>query len=114
MNWFLLFISLCFGQAFAQTSYTDVNMIEARRNLEKVIASDYSAQYTEAEKVEWVKARLALIALERLQGNEAKALKVFDDCREYCGKFAASGEWGSLKKWACSKNPNAKPCAKKN
>lgn len=102
--------SFWFGLAWAEKTYTDVNMIEARRNLEKVIASPFTSQYTEAEKVEWVKARLALIALERLQGNEAKALKIFDDCGNYCAKFAAASEWDALKRWACSRNSSAKPC----
>lgn len=94
----------------ANKSYTDVNSIEAERAMKGIVSVPYTALTTEADQVEWVKARIAWIALERLRGREAKALEIFEGCENFCEKHAADKEWSSLKAWGCSKKKEAKIC----
>jgi hypothetical protein len=110
----LLALFLVEAPALAQSpNYTDVNQIEAARALEKVAGKPLSGKAGEAEQVEWVRARMAWIALERLQGQEEKALKIFAGCGGYCERHSPEKEWKALRTWACAKSPKAAPCGAK-
>jgi hypothetical protein len=101
--------------AYAQNStpnLTDINSAEARRNLEKV-ASRSADGLSEAELVEWTKARLAWIALNRLEGREDEALKLFSGCGKTCAHYAPDKEWKALQAWGCSKAGKIPPCRQK-
>jgi len=93
--------------------YTDTTSSQALRNLEKIGARD-PAHLSEAEGVEWVRARFALVALLRLQGKEPEALEAFAGCKSYCAKWGPSSEWEALKKWGCHspRRKDAAPCRK--
>ena len=90
-------------------SYTDTNSVEALRNLRKIDTKD-PAKLSEAELVEWVRARFAWIALLRLQGKEKDALEVFAQSRRWCEKHGPSGEWRALKSWGCKRDSGLGPC----
>ena len=92
--------------------YTDTNSVQARRNLEKILARD-PRLIPEAEGVEWVRARFALIALLRLQGKESEALGVFEKCEEFCKKWGPTVEWDALVLWGCDRLKKAAVCRKR-
>lgn len=88
--------------AAAPPPYTDTNSEVALRNLSVIGAKD-PATLSEAEGVEWVRARFAWIALLRLQGNEPAAVAVFAGCKDACAKWGPTSEWAALKKWGCAR-----------
>jgi hypothetical protein len=99
----VLWGALALAQAsLAQLPYTDTNSEVALRNLRTIGERD-PASLSEAEGVEWVRARFAWVALLRLQGNEKGALAVFAGCGDACGKWGPSSEWAALKKWGCER-----------
>jgi hypothetical protein len=85
----------------------------ARRNMEKIAVRD-PAKLSESELVEWTKARLAWIALSRLEGREDEALRLFAGCGKFCVAYAPDQEWAALKAWGCARKKNASPCRKKD
>ncbi len=106
---FLLFGTLAFAEQ--APNYTDLNSVQARQAMEKLIAKD-PAQLPEAERGEWARARFALVALLRMQGKDSEAVAVFSGCGITCEKWGPQNEWAPLKKWGCTKNKTAKPCKK--
>lgn len=93
--------------------YIEGNVVQAARLLEGICSKDFNDLAGEAEQVEWVKARLAWVSLERLRGREEEALRIFSACDVYCEKHAPEKEWASLKAWACGKKKEANPCLSK-
>jgi hypothetical protein len=111
---FWLLVSALAAAAPEQASlYIEGNAVQSARTLESICAKDFKSLAAEAEQLEWVKARLAWISLERLRGQEAEALKIFAGCGNYCEKHAPEREWRSLKAWACGKKKEAIPCLSK-
>jgi hypothetical protein len=96
----LVFVALAL--AAGPLTYTDMSSEQALRNLSTIGSRDPTA-LSDAEGVEWVRARFAWVALLRLQGNESKALEVFAGCGKWCGKWGSSSEWAALKSWGCGK-----------
>lgn len=96
----LLFLGLPAAAAEeASPSYTDLNSVQALRNLEKLTNRPVKG-LPESELVEWVRARFARIALLRLEGRPAEALAVFEGCAKLCEKHGPTEEWKALKAWA--------------
>jgi hypothetical protein len=93
-------------------SYTNVPSERALHIFQKMGSRDPKI-LSESEKVEWVRSRLAWIALLRLQGKENDALEAFTGCDSWCGKLAPSLEWGALKRWGCARKPDSGPCNEK-
>ena len=94
-------------------TYLNTNAWEAQKITAGIIAVDPARLSTEAERIEWVNARLAAIALARLQGKEGEALKLFAGCGSVCGKYAEQAEWSGITAWGCAKNRDAGPCLQK-
>lgn len=69
------------------------NLFQARRELQQSLAqSPKAVTYS------------ALIALERMAGNEAVALAYWEKCGEICKSGLGKKEFQVLQKWACSLN----------
>lgn len=92
-------------------SYTDMNSVQALRNLEKITERP-ARGLSEAELMEWVRARFARIALLRLEGRTEEALGAFGGCGKLCEKHGPAEEWKTLKAWGCGKRKGAEPCGK--
>lgn len=105
----LIFLLGPLGLAQEPPVYVNNLSAEAQRAMEKISTRDPKA-LSEAELVEWARARLAWVALLRLQGREKDALQVFGGCAEFCEKFGPEREWAAAKSWGCPKKREAKPC----
>lgn len=110
--WLSLLFPLIGSSSEPSLAYTDTNSVQARRNLEKILLGN-PASLSEVEGVEWVRARFALVALLRLQGNEKEALKVFRLCDVYCERWGPPTEWVALRRWGCGQAKDAEFCRKK-
>ncbi len=91
--------------------YTDINSVQALRNLEKITGRNPKGM-AESELSAWVRARMARIALLRLEGRVEEALSVFGECGRYCEMHGPTEEWRALKSWGCGKRAKAAPCVK--
>lgn len=115
MSWLLLaraaFLALALAAegGEAPPPYTDMNSVQALRNLERITEKGPKG-LPEAELAEWVRARFARIALLRLEGKTGEALKVFTGCAKVCEKHGPSEEWKALKEWGCTRVKGAEPC----
>jgi hypothetical protein len=100
------------GLAFAQEPPIYVNnlSVEAGQAMERIAGRDPSDIKSEAELVEWARARLAWVSLRRLQGREKEALSIFEGCARICEKYGAEKEWAAAQAWGCQKKREAKPC----
>lgn len=107
-----LAIILMGGLALAQEPPVYVNnlSVEAGQAMEKIAGRDPSGIQSEAELVEWARARLAWISLRRLQGREKEALTIFEGCGQVCEKYGSEKEWAAARAWGCQKKREAKPC----
>ena len=90
-------------------TYTDTNSIHAQKVLEKLASRD-PALLKDAERAEWARARLAWVALLRLEGKEEEASKVLEGCAQACRKWGPEKEWLAAKDWACRRSPQLKIC----
>lgn len=100
MRWLLLFAALTVSAAEPPPPvYTDLNSVQALRNLEKITEKSTKG-LPESELVVWVRARFARIALLRLEGRPEEALAVFEGCVKLCEKHGPTEEWKALKEWA--------------
>jgi hypothetical protein len=106
---FLLLIHFSALAGNAAPAYVNTNNVDARRQLEEISAKD-PGTLPEPERLKWAKARLAWIALDRLEGREEEALKLFRDCFETCGTYAPAGEFRALLAWGCPRAADARPC----
>jgi len=108
----LVTILLLGGLAFAQEPPIYVNnlSVEAGQAMEKIAGRDPSGIKSEAELVEWARARLAWISLRRLQGREKEALSIFEGCGQVCEKYGSETECAAARAWGCQKKREAKPC----
>lgn len=105
--------SLLFGfLASAQEPPVYVNnlSVEAGQAMEKIAGRDPSTLKSEAEKVEWARARLAWISLRRLQGREKEAISLFEGCGQICESHGPEKEWAAARAWGCQKKREAKVC----
>ena len=84
--------------------------LEASQAMDKVAKRDPHSLESEADLVDWARARIAWIALRRLQGRESEALTIFEGCEEICKKYGPEKEWRAAKTWGCQKKREAKPC----
>jgi hypothetical protein len=82
----------------------------AEQAMEKIASRKPKEIHSEAEWVDWARARLAWVALRRLQGRERDALRVFAGCGSYCEKYGPEKEWEAEKRWGCPKKREAVPC----
>ncbi|MGZ3657946.1 MAG: hypothetical protein ACXVB9_10480 [Bdellovibrionota bacterium] len=99
----LIFRALAFAAGpVVAPPYTDTNSEQALRNMRLICSRDPSA-LSEAEGVEWVRARFAWVALLRLQNKDKEAVEVFAGCTKVCEKWGPSSEWAALKKWGCAR-----------
>ena len=100
------------GLASAQEPPVYVNnlSVEAGQAMAKIAGRDPSGIQSEAELVEWARARLAWISLRRLQGREKEALSIFEGCGQVCEKYGSEKEWAAARAWGCQKKREAKPC----
>lgn len=96
--------------AGGDSTYLNVNSWEAKKEITKILTADPALLPTDAERIEWVKARLAAISLARLETREAEALKLFLECGKWCGKYGPEQEWASVKAWGCQKKREADIC----
>lgn len=103
----MIFLALIFvgGLASAQEPPIYVNnlSVEAGQAMAKIASRDPSGIKSEAELVEWARARLAWIALRRLQGQEKEALAIFEGCGQTCEKYGSEKEWSAARAWGCQK-----------
>lgn len=99
--------------AAAPPIYVNTFSVEAAKGMEKIGGRPVAELTSDAERMEWARARLAWIALTRLQGQEAEALKIFSGCGDICGRFGPEKEWASTRSWGCGRQPGALPCAPK-
>ncbi len=83
--------------------------LEAAKAMER-LSQQNPKKLSEAEKIEWARARLAWIALKRLQGQEGEALQIFQGCQGFCEKYGPEKEWKSVRAWGCAKKREAIPC----
>ncbi len=109
----LLLPALALAAPEKASIYIEGNVVQAARVLEGICSKDFNDLAGEAEQVEWVKARLAWIALERLRGRDEEALRICSACDLYCERHAPEREWAALRAWACGKKKEANPCLKK-
>lgn len=63
-----------------------------------------------AAAMEWNRALIALISLERLMGDDSEAKKQFSRCDSNCVKILSQQEWSSLRTWACVGKHMPKAC----
>lgn len=100
------------GLAFAQEPPIYVNnlSVEAGQAMAKIAGRDPTGIKSEAELVEWARARLAWISLRRLQGREKEALEIFEGCAQVCEKYGSEKEWAAARAWGCQKKREAKSC----
>jgi hypothetical protein len=91
--------------------YVNTTSVQADQKMQRIASKDPS-KLPEPEKIEWVRARLAWIALRRLEGREAEAVRLFEGCGRYCGKYGPEKEWEKVRDWGCRKNKKALPCQK--
>lgn len=108
-----LFLTIA-SLAATPNSYTEVNSVESERVIQSITKRSFSSLSTEAEQVEWVRARMAGIALARLRGQESQALDYFIGCETYCQRHAPEKEWATVKAWGCTKKKEAKICLPKS
>lgn len=99
--------------AAAPPAYVNTFSLDAANVMRKIAGRPVEELKTDAERMEWARARLAWIALARLQGQEAEALKIFSDCGDICGRFGPEKEWDATRSWGCGRQPGALPCAPK-
>ena len=104
----LLFAHLAFEAD--KNAVLGVNSFEARRNARKILAQEPNSLETEAEKASWSQALLASVALERLEGDDAAALKLLARCGDICGKFGSEKDWRAEMAWACAKKKETSYC----
>ena len=106
-----LLSSPAFGAEAAKPApYLDQLSVEATRALHARAGRDPGTLRGDEEKKDWAAARLAWIALARLQAKEAEALTVFRGCEKLCEKYGNASEWKATKGWACAKDPKASAC----
>lgn len=107
-----LAIFLVGGLAFAQEPPIYVNnlSLEASQAMAKIAGRDPNGIKSEAELVEWARARLAWISLRRLQGQEKEALAIFEGCGQVCERYGSEREWAAARAWGCQKKREAKVC----
>lgn len=106
----LLLSYLAFAGDESPSLYIETNAVQAARVMKGICSKDFGSLKGEGERLEWVRARLAWIALERLQGRDEEALRIFEGCGGHCAGYAPEKEWSALKEWACGKKKEAKPC----
>lgn len=108
----ILVLILMGGLALAQEPPVYVNnlSVEAGQAMAKIAGRDPDRIKSEAELVEWARARLAWISLRRLQGREKEALEIFEGCGQVCEKYGSEREWAAARAWGCPKKREAKPC----
>lgn len=100
----LLFVSIPAWAGHEEPqAYLNVNAWEAQKTTAEIIAVDPAHLTTAAEKIDWARARLAAIALARLQGKEADALKLYAGCAKVCEKYGEAAEWKGVRNWAEAK-----------
>ena len=104
----LLALPLALGQELPV--FVNMRSLEAGQAMEKIAGRDPSKIQTEAELVDWARARLAWVSLKRLQGRENEALSIFEGCLTFCEKYGPEKEWASIKAWGCQKKREAKLC----
>lgn len=108
---FLLFFVLSPASlAAGEATYLNANAWEAQKITAGIIAADPGQLGTEAEKIEWARARLAAISLARLQAREEEALKLFLGCGKVCEKYGKESEWKAVKAWGCQKKRDTSVC----
>lgn len=93
-----------------EASYLNANAWDAQKITAGVISADPKTLPTTVEKAEWVRARLAAIALARLQAKEDEALKLFEGCGQTCEKHGRGAEWKAVKAWGCQKKRDTDVC----
>lgn len=114
-GWFKAFFPLVLAVpaplfAAGEATYLNASAWDAQKITGGIIAADPAHLPTTAERIEWVNARLAAIALARLQGKESDALTLFDGCGSYCEKFGNGEEWKAVKAWGCAKKRDTSVC----
>lgn len=107
---FFLVAALAIAGEESPSLYIETNAVQAARALQEISSKDFDSLSNEGERLEWVRARIAWIALERLRGREEEALRIFEGCRGHCSAFAPDREWKALKAWAYGKKKEATPC----
>jgi hypothetical protein len=93
--------------------YVNKLSLQAAVVMEKIASRSPKELGSEVELAEWARARLAWIALRRLEGREKEALRIFLGCGEVCGKYGPEKEWQAEKAWGCPKKREAVPCLSK-
>lgn len=107
----LLFMAFSLPALAAENAvYVNSLSTQAAKAMEEQASKDPKSLTSETELSEWAKARLAWIALKRLQGREKEALVIFEGCGEFCQKFGSEKEWEAHRAWGCQKKREANPC----
>jgi len=109
-TWSLLFWSTAVFSASSTPVYVNNLSIQAASAMEKIASRDPKKLQSELELREWARARLAWIALKRLQGRDTEAIVIFEGCGEFCQKHGPEKEWLAQKEWGCQKKREANPC----
>lgn len=109
-TWSLLFWSIAVCSASSTPLYVNNLSTQATFAMEKIASSNPKTLQSELELREWAKARLAWIALKRLQGRDSEAMLIFEGCGEFCQKYGPEKEWRAQKSWGCQKKREANPC----
>lgn len=91
----------------------DARSIEAERTLARIAGAEISSLKTKEEKEKWAGARLAWIALSRLQGRDEEAMKIFAGCEKLCRDFGSKAEWKAAVAWSCGRDAKRPECPKK-
>ena len=99
----LIWVAIAAAAGHEEPTYLNVNAWEAQKTTAEIIAVDPAHLTTAAEKIDWARARLAAIALDRLQGKEAEALQLYAGCAKICEKYGEAAEWKGVKGWAEAK-----------
>lgn len=89
------------------------NSLEAKSYLQKILSKKYDSLSSDDEKKNWVEAKIALISLDRLQGDEESALAQFDGFDVAGKKWAKQSEIEELTAWGCQNKREAKFCLPK-
>lgn len=112
---YLAAIFLAFGAcALAEEpTYLNAFSVDAMAAAQKIASRPVAQLKTDTEKLDWARARLAWIALLRLQGREEDALRVFSGCAKLCQKHGPEQEWAAVRAWGCGQKKEALPCASK-
>jgi len=106
-------VSIAAAPSAPDSPFVNAPSVDAERALRRMASADPSSLTSDAEKQKWAKARLAWIALARLQGRDDEALKIFGGCAGWCEKNGPKEEWAGAKAWACARDPKAGPCGPK-